>query len=151
MDVGQTVFNEMFWNSSLHILKRVCTTCNDSHKEIYYKRLTMLDSFDLYSYTDDWRRDNNTLGTDFNLYSTFDDASNDNNSWTFCNYDSLNIGMFRDCGPSGQQNWEWTSRVREGHNALFYIYSGSSKLGKYQNLEIALYSSTEKFAFCVRD
>ena len=125
MDVGQTAFNAMFWGSPLPILKRVCTTCDDSHKEIYYKRLTLLDSFDLYSYTDDWRSDNNILGTDFNLYSTLDDATNDNNRWTICNYDDSNIGMFRDCDPSDYAAGQWTSRVKGGDNALFYIYSGS--------------------------
>ena len=89
----------------------------------------MLHSFDLYSYTDNWFSENNILGTDFNLYSTLEDAINDNNRWTFCNYDDPNIGMFRDCGPNGGQGWEWTSRVRGGDNALFYIYDdpGSSK------------------------
>ena len=94
-----------------------------------------MDSFDLYSYTDDWRNSNNILGIHFNLYSTFDDAINDNNRWAFCNYNDPDIGMFRDCGPSEKEDYEWTSRVRGGDNALFYIYSGSSKLEKYQNPE----------------
>merc|ERR1719334_471535 len=118
----------MFWASPLPILKRVCPTCSESHKEIYYKRLTMVNSFDLYSYTDNWFSENNILGTDFNLYSTLEDAINDNNRWAYCNYDEPNIGMFRDCGPNGGQGWEWTSRVRGGDTAFFYIYSASRPL-----------------------
>ena len=91
----------------------------------------MLDSFDLYSYTQYWRSENNILGTDFNLYSTFDDAVYDRNRWTFCDYDDM-VGMFQNCGPSGKVESQWTSLKWGGVNAFLYIMgSGSSKLEKY--------------------
>ena len=127
-DVGGSTFNRMFWDSPDHILKRVCSNCRDSHREIYYKRLTKLNSFDLYSYTDNWRSRDNVLGKDFNLYSTYEDAINNRNRWRYCNYDDQNIGMFRDCGPNGAVAHEWTSRVRGGDAASFYLmaYQGLS-------------------------
>ena len=84
----------------------------------------MLDSFDLYSYTYNWLSTNNILGTDFNLYSSLDDALNEENAWTYCNYDDANVGMFRDCGPTGHQIYEWTSVTRGGDGAAFFIYTG---------------------------
>jgi len=47
----------------------------------------------------------------------------DTNPWTFCNYDDTNIGMFRDCGPDSYVAFEWTSRIRGGDTASFYIYT----------------------------
>merc|ERR1719385_504511 len=34
--------------------------------------------------------------------------------------------MFRDCGPTGAVDWEWTSRTRGGDTASFYIYTGTA-------------------------
>lgn len=135
MDVGQSAFNQMFWNSAEHILKRECTGCADSHQEIYYKRLTMLDSFDLYSSTAYWQSQNNNITLDFNLYSTLADALNDTNRWTFCNYNDVvasdssgEVGMFRDCGQNGKVDWQWTSRSYSVHGggakpSSFFIYN----------------------------
>ena len=128
IDVGKAKFNQLFWNSPSHILKRVCPDCADSHREIYYKRLTKLDTFDLYSYTDNWRSQDNILGTDFNLYSTLEDAKNDRNAWTYCNYDDPNIGMFRDCGPNGKINMQWTSKKRGGKSSSFFILTDEGLL-----------------------
>ena len=125
VDVGQDVFNQLFWDSDYHIMKRECTSCSrDTHKVIYYKRYTMLDSFDLYKYTYDWESTNNKLGTDFDLFSTLPDALSGSNPWTYCNYDDNNIGMFRDCGPTGYIPHEWTSKTRGGDTTSFYIYMG---------------------------
>jgi len=121
VDIGQSAFNQMFWDSPTHILKRECSTCGSTHQVIYYKRYTDLDSFDLYTYTYDWESTNNVLGTDFNLFSTLEDALADTNAWTYCNYNDNNIGMFRDCGPTGHVPSEWTSRTRGGDSAAFYI------------------------------
>jgi len=123
VDVGQSAFNQMFWNSEYPILKRVCNGCAYDHKEIFYKRLTKLHSFDLYSYTYDWKKTDNVLGVDFNLYSTFDDAVNDREPWEFCNYDDQNIGMFRDCGRKASIGWQWSSKTRGGQAVSFYIYA----------------------------
>ena len=119
-DIGGSTFNKIFWNSPNHILKRFCPDCEDSHREIYYKRLTKLDSFDLYSYTEHWRSEDNILGQDFKLYSTLDDAMNDRNAWTYCNYDD-NTGMFRDCGPNGAINYQWTGPQNGGKRSAFYL------------------------------
>ena len=88
----------------------------------------MLDSFDLYTYTNDWKSENNTLGTDFNLYSTLEDAIQDTNAWTYCNYDDPNVGMFRDCGPTGPVASQWTHRTWAWQPASFYLQTvyGSS-------------------------
>ena len=65
-------------------------------------------------------------GTDFNLYSSFTEAGieQDNKEWRYCNYDDHNIGMFRDCSPylDTPSSMQWTSRVRGGLGAAFYIY-----------------------------
>ena len=84
----------------------------------------MLDSFDLYSYTDYWRNESNILGTDFNLYSTFEDAIQDTNAWTYCNYDAPDVGMFRDCGPDGAVGAQWTHRTWAWQPASFYLLAG---------------------------
>ena len=123
-DVGETAFNDLFYASSIPILYRYCAGCTVGWQHIYYRRFTNLNgSFSVYDYTDNWFEENNVLGTDFNLYSSLDDALNDNNAWTFCNYDDPDIGMFRDCGPTGHRSNEWTSKVRGGHGAAFYVYS----------------------------
>ena len=123
VDVGQDAFNQMFWDSDYHIMKRECTTCTDGWDVIYYKRYTMLDSFDLYTYTYDWENTNNVLGTDFDLFSTLSDALSGSNPWAYCNYNDNNIGMFRDCGPTGGKGGEWTSKYRGGDTASFFIYT----------------------------
>ena len=126
IDIGQDAFNEMFWDSAHHILKRECSSCSHgSHKVIYYRRYTMLQSFDLYTSTYNWESTNNILGTDFDLFSTLSDALSQSNPWTWCNYDDNNIGMFGDCGPTGRVNSEWTSKDRGGDTASFFIYTAT--------------------------
>jgi len=139
VDIGQDAFNQMFWDSPEHILKRECSTCGSVHKVIYYKRYTDLDSFNLYKYTYDWESTNNKLGDDFNLFSTLEDALADTNPWKYCNYDDNNIGMFRDCGPTGFVAHEWTSRTRGGDSASFYIYTG---LGVHSYSHVGCYKDT---------
>jgi len=125
VDIGQSAFNQMFWDSEHHILKRECDGCGSEHQVIYYKRITDLTSFDLYTYTFDWESDDNVLGVDFNLYSNLADAlaGTTTGAWKYCNYDDNQIGMFRDCGVNGYVPSEWTSRTRGGDAARFYIYT----------------------------
>jgi len=123
VDIGEDAFNQMFRDSPEHILKRECSSCGSTHRVIYYKRYTDLTSFNLYRYTFDWESTNNVLGDDFNLFSTLEDALADTNPWKYCNYDDDQIGMFRDCGPTGYVAHEWTSRTRGGDAASFYIYT----------------------------
>eukprot|EP01083_Nonionella_stella_P263575 895219_1 len=110
IDVGQHTFNDLFHNSPYHILKRECIDCTSPfHKEMYYKRITNLNTFDLYSQMSVWTSINNTLGVDFNLYSTLQDALTDATPWTHCNYDDIRVGAFRDCGPTGIVAINWVS------------------------------------------
>jgi hypothetical protein len=90
------------------IIRRVCNDCPDSHKEIYYKRLTddsNIDYFNLLAYS--WVSTNNVLNKDFKLYSTFEDAKLDKNPWKVCNY-APNPGFPRDCGPTTLVPHTWT-------------------------------------------
>ena len=103
-DVGQAEFNRIFREDSPHhIIRRECITCHPSYQEIYYKRITDIDTFDVYSVMKVWTSSNNTnnITIDFNLYSTLNDALMSTNAWTYCNYNDINggIGAFRDCQP----------------------------------------------------
>ena len=81
-----------------------------THENIYYKRITNIDSFDAYTYMiDTWKSDSNVLGTDFNLYSTLEDVLAETNPWTYCNYDGAAgiVAFPRDCGPLGNIGGNW--------------------------------------------
>ena len=102
---------------------RECETCTETHKQIFYRRLTNITSFDVYSNLKLWLSDNNNMSAgDFILTSTLQDAIQIQNIWQFCNYDdTLNqVGAFRDCGPDDPVGWEWTPHVR----ARFSIFIG---------------------------
>jgi hypothetical protein len=64
---------------------RECSSCYDSHKKAYYKRLTAIPAgWSAYqTLTTDWFDANNRRGIDFNIFSTLADAENDRNAWTF--------------------------------------------------------------------
>eukprot|EP01083_Nonionella_stella_P270795 917192_1 len=137
-DIGKTNFNNRFWNSQHHILARVCSDCSSTWKKIYYKRLTLTDSVDIYNIMMTWEKNNNVLGTDFNLYTTLTDAIADNtqNAWTYCNYGGYKtkmmakweIGAFFNCGPSSSSKGS-AQYVMEADpyssskSASFYIYT----------------------------
>ena len=115
-------FNTMFWKSRHHIVKRTCVGCTTTHKEIFYKRLTNVDTFDVASVMyQTWTSGNNLIGTDFQLYSTFEDALEDTNPWTFCNYDEDGTGFPRECGPSGRARNQWNSLTKNGRNVTYSI------------------------------
>eukprot|EP01083_Nonionella_stella_P270796 917193_1 len=133
-----TNFNTLFWNSEHHIIKRVCSDCWPKWQTIYYKRLTLTDSVDIYNIMMTWEKNNNVLGTDFNLYTTLTDAIADNtqNAWTYCNYGGYKtkmmakweIGAFFNCGPSSSSKGS-AQYVMEADpyssskSASFYIYT----------------------------
>eukprot|EP01052_Picozoa_sp_SAG31_P017871 SAG31_NODE_1241_length_9165_cov_4.706155_1_plen_155_part_10 len=48
VDRGADAFNAMFTSSRTHIARRQCPSCQDGYKELYYKRLTDLDTFGPY-------------------------------------------------------------------------------------------------------
>jgi len=112
------------------IIRRFCDSCNrDSHRDIYYKRLTDIPPHDelylLDLFLNNWASaPANKLGVDFELYSTYEDAVSGTNAWTYCNYDNTNIGFPRDCGPSGRATGNWNSYVKNGGSANhhgFYV------------------------------
>lgn len=123
------------------IIRRVCDSCSqESHRDIYYQRVTELPSpgsyndnaeaifntaagevYFLNTFMNDWN-DNvegsyfNVLGVDFNLYSTYEDAKAGTNSWTYCNYNHGGVGFPRDCGPNGSVSNQWNAYVHH-HNS----------------------------------
>jgi hypothetical protein len=84
------------------VIYRECTDCIDSHKHIFYRRITPDEAFDAYeAFMVSWTQTNNSLGVHFNLYSTLWQAQNNNSRWSYCNYaTSQNIGFPNKCGPS---------------------------------------------------
>eukprot|EP00588_Corethron_pennatum_P000124 CAMPEP_0194298416 /NCGR_PEP_ID=MMETSP0169-20130528/60151_1 /TAXON_ID=218684 /ORGANISM="Corethron pennatum, Strain L29A3" /LENGTH=484 /DNA_ID=CAMNT_0039048393 /DNA_START=44 /DNA_END=1494 /DNA_ORIENTATION=- len=114
--------NGHIWDDPTFYIRRLCSVCAETHRDIIYKRLTTLPSdMDVQDlFLANWVEKDNKLGVDFKLYSSFEDAENDSNEWTFCNYDSPGIGFPRDCGPvSGQ----WNSLNKGGKTPVsFYVW-----------------------------
>jgi len=132
IDIGEEAFNEKFAGSK--IIKRECPTCVDSHKLIFYRRISPIGNFNAYANMKSWTSVNNNMYLqDFALYSTLDDAINDENRWTFCNYNDAGIGFPRDCGPSGHVAFQWTSATRGGKASKFSIISGTCGAGDRGN------------------
>jgi len=126
-DLGATEFNTLFWASRHHIVKRLCANCSADYQEIYYRRLSQVDSFAVYDYLkDNWNSSNNALGLDFNIYSTYDDAKNEANPWTYCNYDDAGVGFPRDCGKTQSDSvaYQWNSWQRDGGQDVRFQIEG---------------------------
>merc|ERR1712232_206776 len=103
-------------------IRRICGSCSaDSHRDIYYKRLTPLDEisdeFLLKLFTDEWIKDNDDMEAgDFTLHSTYQDALDGTNAWSFCDYGNYDgYGFPRNCGPVGPVHNNWNSYIRRGH------------------------------------
>ena len=99
-------------NAKLMIIKRSCLDCDKDHEEIYYKRKTMLKTFNIYdTFIQQWSEQDNKYGTDFLMYSTLTDALQDRNEWKFCNFDwrGGNVGFPRDCGPEREASMQWNT------------------------------------------
>jgi hypothetical protein len=97
-----------------NLVYRVCSSCAESHKHIFYKRLTPIpigfDFLDLF--LNSWRsQPKNILNVDFMLFSSLENALNNENAWLFCNYDNgiIRIGFPRDCGPVEDVPCQWNS------------------------------------------
>ena len=72
---GDVFFNHAFQMSYTGIIKRTCQSCTDSHKEVYYKRITKRKTFEPYYYMfNNWLSCDNELNVDFEMYSTYEDA-----------------------------------------------------------------------------
>ena len=111
------------------ILYRICPNCVDTHKKIYYRRLTEIpESFDLLTnilYRSDNGGGNNVWGEDFSLHSTYEDALSGANPWK-CPGDSYSYGSGfpGNCSPSGAQVKNQQSRFNNGNeqkNVAFYV------------------------------
>jgi len=124
-------------DSTNGIIRRLCSSCRDSHKEIYYRRLTDFPTIDEYkassaaasSFLDmmmnNWYSyPNNVLDTDFALFSTYEDALAGINAWNFCNYDDAGVGFPRDCGPAGYVPHQWTSFERNTGRLFSFAVEG---------------------------
>jgi len=109
------------------LVRRRCAGCTVTHTDVYYQRLTPLptpeESHFLYLFMNQWVSAHNLLGVDFEMYSTYEDALAGENPWTSCNYDHVNVGFPRDCGPTGHVSSNWNSYVRGGgyadHHGFF--------------------------------
>jgi hypothetical protein len=100
-DVGQANFNALFAASPHRILRRECSGCANTHKDIYLRRFSSAswNAYDNMKVT--WSSFNNNMaGGDFQLYSTYQDARDDKNAWQYCNYDDVGVAFPRECGPT---------------------------------------------------
>jgi hypothetical protein len=99
VNLGESEFNRLFHASPNKIIKRWCADCSHSHQQIFYKRLTGLNTFEPYTYMlQSWVEADNVMGTDFELYSTYHDALAGTNAWQFCSFDGA-TGFPHNCGP----------------------------------------------------
>ena len=115
------------------LIMRKCLWCSDSHKEIYYKRITELPPPEELDFLDllmsNWYDSpKNVLGTDFMLFSSYEDALSGTGNWTFCNYNVEQVGFPRDCGPTGAVASNWNTYVKHSpwqtmHHS-FYVEKG---------------------------
>ena len=123
LDKGESYTNNLFAASKIFL--RECKDCVDTHKNIFYKRLTPIpSSLSIYRLFNNWTSANNILNTDFKLYSSWADLQADTNAWTSCTYDDLNIGFPRDCGPTAPVSGQWNSLTRGGQpNVRFRVYN----------------------------
>ena len=133
VDVGEAQFNALFWQSPHHIIKRLCPSCNDDYKEMYYRRYTLTGSFAVYDYMkQNWMSTNNIINQDFGLFSTYADALNRANAWQYCNYDDRGVGFPRDCGIVGGVGWQWnswSSRWAGRSKRVSFLIEGSPPTG----------------------
>jgi len=112
------------------ILMRACAECSDTHKRVFYRRLTKMpeDKDLLYCITE--TRGNcggfNVWNKDFTLHSTYEDAVNGDNAWS-CPNNAFNYGAPFDgeCSPSGarvRNQWtvlHWSTPPQ--YNVAYYV------------------------------
>jgi hypothetical protein len=121
-DIGEANFNRAFWASKHHIIKRVCASCRQDYKVMYYRRYTAVKDFAIYDYLkNNWKSSANRLNKDFGIFSSYQDALVKQNPWRFCNYDDKGIGFPRDCGKKKPGRGQWNSWTRGGKSVIFYI------------------------------
>eukprot|EP00854_Cymbomonas_tetramitiformis_P023252 gene23252-28141_t len=109
VDIGEDALDALFTASTAGIVKRLCSSCATSHREIYYKRLPRRAPISLHGYlASNWSSTANILNVDFELYSTHADALAGANRWTYCNYYSAQgVGFPGECGAAGAVTGQW--------------------------------------------
>jgi hypothetical protein len=137
-------FNKIVWDSKYKIIRRVCLSCSNSHKDIYYKRITMLDTFNYAEIMfNTWWRSNNENRVDFNLFSTLEEALADNGHsgtcWRYVNYDNAGVAFPYNAGPIGAVESQWNSRTRGGKAAEFYVLDDAGNRDRTKNSLVHYY------------
>ena len=137
-------FNKIVWNSKYKIIRRVCPSCSKSHKDIYYKRITMLDTFDYAeAMFNTWWKSNNENRVDFNLFSTLEEAlADDGHSgtcWRYVNYDYAGVAFPYNAGPIRGVGGQWNSRTRGGKAAEFYVLDDAGNRDRTKNSLVHYY------------
>eukprot|EP01001_Neometanema_parovale_P005030 NODE_1771_length_1613_cov_307.518121_g1685_i0.p1 GENE.NODE_1771_length_1613_cov_307.518121_g1685_i0~~NODE_1771_length_1613_cov_307.518121_g1685_i0.p1 ORF type:complete len:480 (-),score=153.38 NODE_1771_length_1613_cov_307.518121_g1685_i0:174-1556(-) len=106
---SKATVDSMFAKSG--VFRRDCPNCIETHKTIYYKRLTPIPAgfsiFDNMFKT--WSSVNNKLHVDFQLYSSEADMKANTNAWTCCNFDDPGVAFPRDCGSTACVGGQWNS------------------------------------------
>eukprot|EP00854_Cymbomonas_tetramitiformis_P009357 gene9357-11090_t len=111
VDVGAAALDALFTASTSGIVKRLCSSCAASHREIYYKRLPNRATISLHGYlASNWSSTENVLNVDFELYSSHADALAGTNRWTYCNYYTApGVGFPGECGATGAVAGQWNT------------------------------------------
>jgi hypothetical protein len=113
IQVRDTEFRALLAASPNKIIYRHCGNCYEQHQHVYYRRRTAVPAQATLNFLDlflnNWISTQNVLGVDFDLYSTYADALAQTNQWTYCNYDSAQVGFPRDCGRTAYTPCQWNS------------------------------------------
>lgn len=122
---SKAAFNSAFEASGL--IKRVCNSCEDSHKIIVYKRTGSMpaghDWHDLFmsNWFSTHNGMSNSLNSDFKLYDSVADAESNVGAWNACNYDDPGVGFPRDCGKTGLKGGQWNP----SQSAQWFVITGA--------------------------
>ena len=121
-------------------MRRECSGCSDSHREIYYLRLTSLQNLSLYEtlkneWSDTASKGPNEFNQDFELYSTLQGALQRTNRWTHCDFNANKIGFPGGCAPTSelggeaQPQWNsWSTLGQEHISFSLYMDAGDGVL-----------------------
>jgi hypothetical protein len=158
LDVGAEEFNRLFQASPNGIAKRWCTDCDQSHQQIFYKRLTDHTTADIDWYTlflEDWSETtNNVMHTDFELYSTYADALAGTNAWQFCSYGD-SIGFPHECAPgsvaAGSQWASFHTSNDGGKQRVTWFVEQAPRYDEVDSVPVLRRSSTDSCLGCIGD
>lgn len=101
-------FSTMLNQNTIKLIRIVCESCVQTHKEVFYRRFTTVPSDLLTIIKSDWKTTTNTFNVDFKLYSTYNDAITDQNSWTYCGgFGETDHGFPGTCGPTEAVDDQW--------------------------------------------